>query len=101
MLHGAAGRKEWLLGELFIRWHKYGNMKTTLNIRDDLYRKAKARAALRGTSLGRFLEESLTGDVGMILDTNAIAALVRQHDLSLLSLDGRFDRVKRLRRIAW
>ena len=34
-------------------------MKTTLNIRDGLYRKAKARAALRGMSLGRFLEESL------------------------------------------
>ena len=34
-------------------------MKTTLNVRDDLYRKAKARAALQGKSLGRFLEESL------------------------------------------
>ena len=34
-------------------------MKTTLNVRDDLYRKAKARAALQGKSLSRFLEESL------------------------------------------
>ena len=34
-------------------------MKTTLNIRHDLYRNAKARAALDGKSLGRFLEESL------------------------------------------
>lgn len=34
-------------------------MKTTLNVRDDLYRKAKARAALQGKTLGRFLEESL------------------------------------------
>ncbi len=34
-------------------------MKTTLNVRDDLYRKAKARAALQGKSLGRFVEESL------------------------------------------
>ena len=34
-------------------------MKTTLNVRDDLFRRAKARAALRGISLGRFLEESL------------------------------------------
>ncbi len=34
-------------------------MKTTLNIGDDLYRKAKARAAIQGKSLGRFLEESL------------------------------------------
>ncbi len=30
-----------------------------------------------------------------------IAALVRQHDLPLLSLDRHFDRVKRLLRIAW
>ena len=34
-------------------------MKTTLNVRDDLYRKAKAQAALQGKSLGRFLEESI------------------------------------------
>jgi len=34
-------------------------MKTTLNVRDDLYRRAKARAALQGKTLGRFLEESL------------------------------------------
>jgi hypothetical protein len=34
-------------------------MKTTLNVRDDLYRRAKAQAALQGKTLGRFLEESL------------------------------------------
>ena len=34
-------------------------MKTTLNVRDDLFRRAKAQAALMGISLGRFLEESL------------------------------------------
>ena len=34
-------------------------MKTTLNVRDDLYRQAKARAALQGKTLGRFLEEAL------------------------------------------
>ena len=34
-------------------------MKTTLNVRGDLFRRAKAQAALRGISLGRFLEESL------------------------------------------
>ena len=34
-------------------------MKTTLNVREDLYRKAKAAAALQGKSLSRFLEESL------------------------------------------
>lgn len=34
-------------------------MKTTLNIRDDVYRRAKAEAALRGMTLGRFFEEAL------------------------------------------
>ena len=34
-------------------------MKTTVNVRDDLFRRAKARAALQGKSLSRFLEESL------------------------------------------
>ncbi len=34
-------------------------MKTTVIMRDDLVRRAKARAALRGQSLSRYLEESL------------------------------------------
>lgn len=34
-------------------------MKATLNVRDDLYRRAKSQAALMGLSLERFLEESL------------------------------------------
>ncbi len=34
-------------------------MKTTMIIRDDLLRRAKARAALRGQPLSRFLETSL------------------------------------------
>lgn len=34
-------------------------MKTTIQVRDDLYRRAKARAALQGKTLGRFFEESL------------------------------------------
>ena len=34
-------------------------MKTTLNVREDLYRRAKAQAALQGKSLSRFIEESL------------------------------------------
>ncbi len=35
-------------------------MKTTVNIRDDLFRRAKARAALLGQSLGSFIEGALT-----------------------------------------
>ena len=34
-------------------------MKTTLNIRDDLIRRAKARAALKGQPLARYIEEGL------------------------------------------
>ncbi len=34
-------------------------MKTTVNIRDDIFRRAKARAALAGKPLSRYLEEAL------------------------------------------
>jgi hypothetical protein len=34
-------------------------MKTTLNLRDDLVRRAKSRAALRGQPLARYVEEGL------------------------------------------
>ena len=34
-------------------------MKTTLNLRDDLVRRAKARAALRGQPLARYVEDGL------------------------------------------
>jgi len=34
-------------------------MKTTLNIRNDLFRQAQARAALLGQPLSRFMEISL------------------------------------------
>lgn len=34
-------------------------MKTTLNLRDDLVRRAKARAALRGQPLARYIEEGI------------------------------------------
>ena len=34
-------------------------MQTTLRLDDDLYRQAKARAAARGTSLTRFLEDAI------------------------------------------
>ena len=34
-------------------------MKTTLNLRDDIVRRAKARAALKGQSLARYVEEGI------------------------------------------
>lgn len=42
--------------------HKYGNMgrmKTTLEVPDAVFRKAKATAADRGQSLGAFVTEAL------------------------------------------
>ena len=42
--------------------HKYGNMapmKTTIEIPDPLFRKAKSRAAERGQSLKAFVSEAL------------------------------------------
>lgn len=57
---------------------KYGPMKTTITLRDDLLRRAKARAALRGQPLRKYMEESLeralkedekrTADVGEWID---------------------------------
>jgi plasmid stability protein len=34
-------------------------MKTTINLKDDVVRRLKSRAALRGQSLSKFMEESL------------------------------------------
>ena len=34
-------------------------MKTTLTLPDDVFRQAKARAALRGQTFGKFLEQGL------------------------------------------
>ena len=34
-------------------------MKTTLTLSDDIFRRAKARAALRGQTFGKFLEQIL------------------------------------------
>ena len=34
-------------------------MKTTLVLKDDLFRRAKAQAAMQGKTLSRFMEESL------------------------------------------
>jgi hypothetical protein len=39
--------------------HNYGIVKTTLVLPDDIFRQAKARAALKGQSLGKFLEQGL------------------------------------------
>ena len=38
---------------------KYGFMKTTINLKDDVLRRAKSRAALRGQPLAKYMEECL------------------------------------------
>ena len=38
-------------------------MKTTIDIPDDLFRKAKATAALRGMSMRQFVAEALRGKI--------------------------------------
>ena len=41
----------------------YGYVKTTLEIPDDLFRKAKAAAALRGVKLRDFVAEALASQL--------------------------------------
>ena len=45
--------------DIFRGNHIYGLMKTTLTISDDLFRQAKAYAALRGQTFGNLIEQSL------------------------------------------
>jgi len=41
-------------------WHKYVFMRTTLDLPDDLLRRAKARAALKGISLKQYFTSALS-----------------------------------------
>ena len=45
--------------DIFRENHNYGVVKTTLTISDDLFRQAKAYAALRGQTFGNLIEQSL------------------------------------------
>ncbi len=45
--------------DIFRENHNCGFMKTTLTISDDLFRQAKAFAALRGQTFGNLIEQSL------------------------------------------
>lgn len=45
--------------DFFTESHKCGVMKTTLTLPDEVFRRAKARAALRGQTFGKFLEQTL------------------------------------------
>jgi hypothetical protein len=49
----------WVKVDKVWKYHIYGFVKTTLIVRDELYRRAKAQAALEGIPLGRLMEESL------------------------------------------
>ena len=67
-------------------------MKTTLNLRDDLVRRAKSRAALGGKSLAKYIEEKL--EIAVILDESKplqvsswIDTLPNLPDMAAKSLD--------------
>ena len=47
------------LVDIYTESHKYGAMKTTLVLPDEIFREAKACAARRGQSFGKFLEQGL------------------------------------------
>ena len=59
-------------------------MKTTLTISDDLFRQAKAYAALRGQTFGNLIEQSLRK---VLLDSHSIHDSSKHwaHDLPRLS----------------
>ena len=44
---------------IYTESHNNGYMKTTLILPDEIFREAKARAALKGQSFGKFLEQGL------------------------------------------
>ena len=47
------------LVDIYTESHKCGAMKTTLVLPDEIFREAKACAARRGQSFGKFLEQGL------------------------------------------
>lgn len=94
-------------------------MKTTLEIPDDLYRRTKATAALRGESLKDFVTEdrlqklfaTLIRESFVLVVDEATAEtysrvrdelrLARQHQQPVVSRDDHFDYVSDLHRVAW
>jgi hypothetical protein len=58
-------------------------MKTTVEVPDDLYRRAKSQAALRGRKLKDLVEEGLR----LVLETSP--AKPRRHSLARLMKDAR------------
>lgn len=49
-------------------------MKTTLVLPDDIFRQAKARAALKGQSFGKFLEQGLRRMLDEREETSSLAS---------------------------
>lgn len=70
--------------DIFRENHNCGVMKTTLTISDDLFRQAKAFAALRGQTFGNFIEQSLRKVLSDSLSTRA-SAKHWVHDLPRIS----------------
>ena len=76
--------------DIFRGNHNCGYMKTTLTISDDLFRQAKAYAALRGQTFGNLIEQSLRK---VILDSPSSRDSSKHwvQDLPLLSASAAAD----------
>jgi hypothetical protein len=61
---------------MFLRIYGFAVMKTTVEVSDDLYRRAKSEAALRGRKLKDLVEEGLR----LVLETQRES---RHHSLAM------------------
>jgi hypothetical protein len=59
---------------IYTEIHKNADMKTTLVLPDDIFRQAKARAALKGQSFGKFLEQGLRRMLDEREETSSLAS---------------------------
>jgi predicted nucleic acid-binding protein len=64
-------------------------MKTSIDIPDELFQPAKARASLSGISLRQFVTDTW------------IAAIARHRKVPVISHDGHFDAVSGIERVSW
>lgn len=76
--------------DIFRGNHNCGYMKTTLTISDDLFRQAKAYAALRGQTFGNLIEQSLRK---VLVDSTSMRDSSKHwvQDLPLLSASASAD----------
>src|SRR5215469_6644690 len=71
----------------FVHIHKYANMRTTIDIPDELYRSLKARAALGGMPVRDVIARLI--DLGLRADTSAVPARNRRRGLPPVAIPAR------------